>query len=147
MGNEDWYYLTTAGSSSSSQSATAYQWDQYQQQLVDNASKQQLDRWSQLQSIKLQPGKICSLPELQQLKEGIEMKGLYDVYLVYGEDRKMIIKKVVTGVLADSDEDAKIKSGLMKEIKDDWDADYLTFIVRKIGDVKVKEKPKEVKQV
>lgn len=75
------------------------------------------------------------------------MKGLYDVYLVYGEDRKMIIKKVVTGVLADSDEDAKIKSGLMKEIKDDWDADYLTFIVRKIGDVKIKEKPKEVKQV
>jgi len=78
---------------------------------------------------------------------GIDMKGLYDVYLIYAEDRHAPKIKTAIGVIADSDEDAKIKSGLMKEIDEKWDADYLTIIVNKIGDVKVKEKPKEVKQV
>ena len=80
-------------------------------------------------------------------KEGVEMKGLYDVYLIYGEDRADILLKRKEGIIASDDEDAKIKSGLMKDVQDSWDADYLTFIVRRIGDVKVKEKPKEVKQV
>ncbi len=89
---------------------------------------------------------LISQPILER-KEGIEMKGLYDVHLIYAEDRKSPIIKQKIGIIADSEEDAKIKSGLMKEIDDTWDADYLTFIVCKIGDVKVKEKPKEVKQV
>ena len=80
-------------------------------------------------------------------KEGVEMKGLYDVYLIYGEDRADILLKRKEGIIASDDEDAKIKSGLMKDVQDSWDADYLTFIVRRIGDVKVKERPKEVKQV
>ena len=72
---------------------------------------------------------------------------LYDVYLVYAEDRKNPIVHRVFGVIARDEEDAKIKSGLMQQVQDDWDADYLNFICKEIGDVKVKEKPKEVKQV
>ena len=79
-------------------------------------------------------------------KEGVEMKGLFEVYLVYGEDRKEPIVHAAR-VIAASEEDAKIKSGLMPIIKPEWDADYLTFIVRKIGDVAVKARPSEVKQV
>lgn len=74
------------------------------------------------------------------------MQGLYEVYLVYGENRKEPIVHTQR-VVASSEEDAKIKSGLMALIKPEWDADFLTFIVRKIGDVAVKERPKEVKQV
>ena len=80
-------------------------------------------------------------------KEGVEMKGLYDVYLIYGEDRADILLKRKEGIIASDDEDAKIKSGLMKDVQDSWDADYLTFIVRRIGDVKVKARAQEVKQV
>ena len=77
------------------------------------------------------------------------MKGLYEVILCYGEDR---IKPIVVSapnvqVIAESDEDAKVKSGVYSLVKPEWDADYLTIIVSKVGDVKVKEKPKEVKQV
>lgn len=79
--------------------------------------------------------------------EGVEMKELYDVYMVYAEDRKNPVVVVKRGVIASDDEDAKIKSGLMKKIDEDWDADYLTFICYTIGEVSVKEKPKEVKQV
>ena len=80
-------------------------------------------------------------------KEGVEMKGLYDVYLIYAEDRADILLKRKEGIIASDDEDAKIKSGLMKDVQDSWDADYLTFIVRRIGDVKVKARAQEVKQV
>ena len=75
------------------------------------------------------------------------MKGLYDVYLCYGEDRKSPVIKRAEGIIADSDEDAKIKSGLMAQVDASWDADYLTFIVNKIGDIKVKPKPQETKSV
>lgn len=80
-------------------------------------------------------------------QEGIDMFGLYDVYLVYAEDRKNPVIVSMFGVIAASDEDAKIKSGLMSKVEEQWDADYLTFIVKKIGEVKVKSKPQEVKQV
>lgn len=86
-------------------------------------------------------------PKVEEKREGVEMKGLFDVYMVYAEDRKKPIINSVFGVVAESDEDAKIKSGLLKMIDDEWDADYLTFIVKKIGDVRVKERPKEVKQI
>lgn len=79
--------------------------------------------------------------------EGVEMKELYDVYMVYAEDRKNPVIEIKRGVIASDEEDAKIKSGLMKKIDEDWDADYLTFICYEIGSVSVKEKPKEVKQI
>lgn len=72
---------------------------------------------------------------------------LYTVYLVYAEDRKAPVVKRVDGVIAKNGEDAKVKSGLMKEVDDSWDSDWLNFIVEEIGAVKVKPKPTEVKQV
>ena len=86
----------------------------------------------------------------QPLKEGIEMKNLYEVFLVYGEDRinPLIHRTADAGyVVAENDEDAKIKSGIFSMIKSEWDADYLTIIVRNLGAVKIKEKAKEVKNV
>ena len=82
-------------------------------------------------------------------KEGIEMKGLYEVIGVYGENRDNVIfhRPEKSFVIASSEEDAKMKSGIYGWIDEKWDADYLTIIVRKIGDVAVKEKPKEVKSV
>ena len=91
--------------------------------------------------------KSNAFTDLPTPKEGVEMKGLYDVHLIYAEDRKHPLVFSEINIIADSDEDAKLKSALMQEVKGDWDMDYLTFIVKKIGDVKVKEKPKEVKQV
>lgn len=76
-----------------------------------------------------------------------DMKGLYDVYLCYGENRVKPIIEANLLIVADGEEDAKIKSGLMAKVDNTWDADYLTFIVRKIGDIKVKPKPSEVKNV
>jgi hypothetical protein len=80
-------------------------------------------------------------------KEGIEMLGLYNVVLVYAEDRKKPEIQEVRGVIAAGSEDAKVKSGLMAKISPDWDADYLTIEAVKVIDVKVKAKPQEVKQV
>jgi len=74
------------------------------------------------------------------------MKKLYEVYLVYGENRYApIIHR--EQVIADNEEDAKIKSGLHSKVMASWDSDYLTFRAIEIMDIKVKEKPKEVKQV
>ncbi len=74
------------------------------------------------------------------------MKTLYEVYLVYGEDRKqpVILKEMV---IADSEEDAKVKSGLHKNIDPTWEADFLTFEAVEVIDVKIKERPREVKNV
>lgn len=85
--------------------------------------------------------------EKNKLPEGVEMKKLYNVYMIYGENRKQLVIKKKDDVIASDEEDAKIKSGLMKTISEEWDNDYLTFIVHEIGEVKVKEKPKEVKNV
>jgi hypothetical protein len=79
-------------------------------------------------------------------KEGVEMQGLFEVYLVYGENRKEPIVHTAR-VIASSEEDAKVKSGLYPLIQKEWEADFVTTIVRKIGDVAVKERAKEVKQV
>jgi hypothetical protein len=88
------------------------------------------------------------VPESKKKKniEGVEFMVLYDVYLVYGENRKkpVVIREQV---VARDEEDAKVKSGLMAKVDQDWDADYLTFICDEIGEVKVKERPKEVKNV
>jgi hypothetical protein len=90
-----------------------------------------------------------SLKFSEPLKEGIEMKNLYEVFLVYGEDRKnpIIVGKMGGYVIANDDEDARVKSGVYSEVDKEWDADYLTIIVRNLGAVKVKEKAKEVKNV
>ena len=71
---------------------------------------------------------------------------LYDVYMVYAENlTEPIVKR--TSVIAKTEDDAKVKSGLMKEINQKWDTDYLSFIVNRIGIVTFKEKPQEVKVV
>ena len=75
------------------------------------------------------------------------MKSLWEVILCYGEDRKAPVVQTFAPVIAESEEDAKIKSGVFAAIQPKWDADYLTVICRKLGDVKVKERAKEVKQV
>lgn len=90
---------------------------------------------------------IQTTEEKNKIPEGVEMKKLYSVYMIYGENRKQLIIKKKEDVIASDVEDAKIKSGLMKTISEEWDNDYLTFIVNEIGEVKVKEKPKEVKNV
>ena len=82
-----------------------------------------------------------------KLPEGVELMTLYDVYMIYAESHNNLTTHLRTGVLAADEEGAKIKSGLMKKIQDDWDTDYLTFVVKCIGQVKVKAKPKEVKTV
>ena len=79
--------------------------------------------------------------------EGVEMLNLYDVYMVYGEDRKKPEIEIERGIIAKNEEDAKIKSGLMQKVDPKWDADYLSFIVVELGEVKVKEKAKEVKNI
>ena len=79
--------------------------------------------------------------------EGVEIMKLYDVVMVYAESRKDPVIVAKKYIIAKDAEDAKIKSGLMKEVDEKWDADYLTFIVSEIGEVKVKEKPKEVKTI
>ena len=81
------------------------------------------------------------------LKEGVEMKNLYEVIGVYGEDRNHPVVIRDSPVIASDEEDAKVKSGIYKWIQESWDADYLTIIARNLGAVKVKEKAKEVKQV
>jgi len=83
----------------------------------------------------------------EPLKEGIEMKNLYEVFLVYGEDRKNPIISATERVIANDDEDARVKSGIYSKVQKEWDADYLTIIVRDLGAVKIKEKAKEVKNV
>jgi len=83
----------------------------------------------------------------KSIRGGIELMTLYDVYMTYGEDRKNVIVERRAGILALDEEDAKIKSGLLGMVDKSWDNDYLTFIVLEIGDIKVKPKPKEVKQV
>jgi len=70
---------------------------------------------------------------------------LYEVWMVYTEDREEPIVRKKT-VIARDVEDAKVKSGLMKEIDSEWDVDYLTFIVNSIGAIKIKEKPQEAEQ-
>ena len=81
------------------------------------------------------------------IKEGIEMKNLYEVIGVYGEDRNKPVVFRELAIIASDDEDAKVKCGIYKWIDEKWDADYLTIIVRNLGAVKVKEKAKEVKNV
>jgi hypothetical protein len=81
------------------------------------------------------------------LPEGVVMKSLYKVTLCYGEDRKAPVVMEFDPVIADSDEDAKIKSGVYAAIDKEWDADFVTVLIQKIGDVKVKERVKEVRQV
>jgi hypothetical protein len=39
------------------------------------------------------------------------------------------------------------KSGVYGNIDKEWDADFVTVLIQKVGDVKVKERAKEVKQV
>lgn len=69
-------------------------------------------------------------------KEGDYMK-LYDVYLCYGENRDKPVVKRFDSVVAKDVESAKIKSGCMKEIDAKWKTDYITVIVKEIGEVAV----------
>jgi len=132
MSQEEFYYLTTSNSTADWTTWAPTQWQQ---------------QWVPVRGIETP----SSGTEIKQpLKEGIEMKNLYEVFLVYGEDRinPLIYRTADAGyVVAENDEDAKIKSGIFSMIKSEWDADYLTIIVHNLGAVKIKEKAKEVKNV
>ena len=85
--------------------------------------------------------------QMQTPKKEENTMELYTVYLIYAEDRKSPVVKRVDGVLAKNPEDAKVKSGLMKEVDAEWDSEFLTFIAEHIGTVAVKPRPTEVKSV
>jgi hypothetical protein len=82
---------------------------------------------------------------------GVEIMYLYDVWMIYAEDRKepVVDNAIIEHkqVIAKDEDDAKVKSGVMQLVEKHWDSDYLSFIVNEIGEVKVKEKPKEVKNI
>ncbi len=110
------------------------------------------DNWIKPESISESKITINSIdediPDIKtKLPEGVEMKTLYEVWLVYAENRKKPIIMKKEGIIADNEEDAKIRSGLMKDINDTWDTDYLNIICIEVASVKVKSKPKEVKSV
>ena len=85
---------------------------------------------------------FCGTQPTVTPKEGVEMQGLFEFYLVYGESRKEPVVHSAR-VVATSDEEAKLKSGLYPLIQKDWDPDFVTLFVRKLGDVAVKERAKE----
>ncbi len=105
----------------------------------------------QLSAMGLATRKACNDPECwicvpkPQLPEGVEMMGLYNVYLVYAEDTKNPDINGPVQVLARNEEDAKLKAAFV--INPNWDTDFLTILAVELGDVKVKAKPQEVKQV
>ncbi len=109
------------------------------------------DWWHQAQAQKWEPfvPVTRSIEDTIKIKlpEGVELMTLYDVYMIYAESHNKLITHIKNGVLAQDEEAAKIKSGLMRDINPDWDTDYLTFVVKCIGEVKTKAKPKEVKTV
>ena len=72
---------------------------------------------------------------------------LYRVYLIYAADRKNPQIVTTGSTVASGDEDAKIKAGVFTQIDPAWDHDYITIIAEKVGEVKVKAKAQEVKQV
>jgi hypothetical protein len=88
-----------------------------------------------------------TLTKQQNQNEEVDIMTMYDVYLVYGGDRKNIVVESALGVIAANGEDAKLKSGLMQKMQTEWDTAYVSFVVRPLGEVKVKPRPKEVKQV
>lgn len=79
-------------------------------------------------------------------RRGSEMQTLYNVYLVYGEDRLNPIVESRT-VVACSSEEAKMKSKIQALIKDNWDIDFVTVAACSICNVAIKERPTEVKSV
>ena len=90
--------------------------------------------------------------EIKTLKEvtmdkDVRYSQLWNVFLIYAENRANPFCEQRLGVIADSEEDAKLKSGLMQCVNAEWDTDYLNFICQPIGQVKTKPKPKEVKSV
>ena len=72
------------------------------------------------------------------------MAALYNIYLVYGGNRSKPIIVEKRNIVGSNSEDVKIKSGIMKEIQTDWDTEFVTIIIEKIGDVVLREKTKKV---
>ena len=68
---------------------------------------------------------------------------LFKVHLIYAEDLKKPVH-LMREVIAKTNEQAEIKSGLMKEIHEDWDAEYVTIHCESICEVKYKKKPEKV---
>ena len=140
MSQEEFYYLTT---SNSTVDWTTWAPTQWQRQWVPDGSH----IWAGGQNEYLEKSTPTRTKLNEPLKEGIEMKNLYEVFLVYGEDRKNPFISATERVIASDDEDARVKSGIYSRVEKEWDADYLTIIVHNLGAVKIKEKAKEVKNV
>ena len=75
--------------------------------------------------------------------KGETMYYLWQVFLVYGKgDTKQGLKSVCSPcmpkyVIAKDSEEAKIKSGVYKDIPDSWDSEYVTILCLTLGEVKV----------
>jgi hypothetical protein len=80
----------------------------------------------------------------EEKKKMVEKMTLFEVMMVYGENRTAPIietKKVV----APDIEGAKARAGFIPQ--PEWDLDYYNLVVKPIIDVNVKEKPTEIKSV
>ena len=140
MSQEEFYYLTTSNNTVDWITWAPTQW---QRRWVPDGSH----IWADGQNECLEKSTPTRTKLNEPLKEGIEMKNLYEVFLVYGEDRKNPVISATERVIANDDEDARVKSGIYSKVEKEWDADYLTIIVHNLGAVKIKEKAKEVKNV
>jgi hypothetical protein len=118
-------------------------WSPWYLQPAQN-SVQDIDVLRALQKVKEEYEKFFK--ENKKDKE-VDIMFLYRVYLIYAEDRKNPMIVTTGSTVAKDDDDAKVKSGVYAKILPDWDADYITVVVEKVGEVKVKPKPQEVKTV
>jgi len=87
------------------------------------------------------------LPEnkpFPKLKKGVKMSTLFNIFLVYGENRLDPVVKQ-EHIIAEDREEAKLKTSLRPTKT--WDIDFVTLIVSEIGDCTVKERPTEVLNV
>ncbi len=97
--------------------------------------------WALEQNLK----EVCNLDSNYYCIGELKMANyLFRLTLVYGGNRNNIIVVEKNNVVASSVEEAKIKSGIMKEINSSWDTDFITLLAEKVGEVLVKEKTKKV---
>jgi len=87
---------------------------------------------------------VVSIVELTVSKRHCDLMALFEVFMVYGEDRDNpgVQHKFVA---ADDMKQAELKSGLIADPA--WDFDYVMMFNRPICEVNLKERPLEVANV
>ena len=74
--------------------------------------------------------------EILEKQKGETMYYLWQVFLVYGKG-DTCSPCMPKYVIAKDSEEAKIKSGVYKDIPDSWDSEYVTILCLTLGEVKV----------